>query len=450
MRLRITPFALPIIFFGLVIVLGTMLLHSRFSVEEHISWVDALFTATSATCVTGLIVVDTGSFFTRFGQAVILCLIQVGGLGIMSITGLAFYLLRSRVSLTDRLAVGQSLLHDPNFHLGQFLARMVVWTMLIEAAGACALFILDPAGFTPFSAMFHAVSAFCNAGFSLYLDNLTAWQSNWGVNLVFILLIVLGGIGFSVLIELHSLFFVRRGKNGKRPCRRLSWYSQIVIRTTLALIVGGWLALYAAEYIGFNRELPVSDALLTALFQSVTCRTAGFNTLEINQMTNVSLLLMLMLMLIGGAPGSCAGGIKVTTFRALLAFAGSQLKGSRQAVIGKFAVSRDSLNKALTLVVFVSAILIAATLLLSMTEGGDIPHPEARGLFLEILFEVVSAFCTVGLSTGFTEQLTVAGKLIIISVMFIGRLGPIMFLAALQGLQQEQFYGRPEENMLIG
>jgi len=449
-KLKISPFAMPILFFGLVITAGAALLHHPASTRHGIGWIDALFTATSATCVTGLAVVDTGSFFTRFGQTVIICLIQVGGLGIMTFTGLTFYLLRHRISLADRLAVGQSLLHDPSFHLGRFLLGIVAWTFAIETMGALILFIQAPSTFTPYSAMFHAISAFCNAGFSLYTDSLMAWRTSWGVNLVIMVLIFLGGIGFSVLVEMLSPFFHPRLLSATVKSDGLSWYSKLVIKTSLFLIVAGAAGIFCAEFIGVRRAVPFGDAVLSSLFQSVTSRTAGFNTLDIGQMTNVSLILIMVLMVIGGAPGSCAGGVKVTTFRAIVAFAVAHLKGKRQAVVGKFALTRESMNKAMVLVVFAVIIVSAATLILNITEGGDLPHPEARGLFLEIMFEVVSAFGTVGLSTGITPKLTAFGRCIIIATMFIGRLGPIVFLAALQSYQREQLYNVPEENILIG
>lgn len=443
---------MPIVFFAGVILLGTCLLHAPFSLNgTPISWLDALFTATSATCVTGLIVVDTGGFFSLTGQTVILVLIQAGGLGIMTFTGLAFYLLRRKVSLTDRIAVGKNILHDPNFHLGHFLLRMVVWTLVIELTGAVFLFLLDPCSFSPFSALFHAISAFCNAGFGLYSTSLMQWQGHWGINSVIMILIVLGGIGFSVLLE--SAIHVSRGlgffKKVKK-IRRLSWYSRVVLQTTLYLIVGGWICIYLADFFGFGKHLSSHAEILASLFQSVTCRTAGFNTLDIGHMTDVSLLTMIMLMFVGGGSGSCAGGIKISTFRTLLAFIMSQFKGRKQTVINRMAVDKETENRALLLVIISILIVIAATLLLCVSEGGDLPHPETRGHFLELIFEVVSAYCTVGLSTGVTTTLSYFGKTVIITLMFVGRLGPVLFLAAVQHLQKEELYTYPEEGMLIG
>jgi trk system potassium uptake protein TrkH len=446
-----SPLILPIIFFGVLVILGAVLL---FSVESDsvkpLSWTDALFTATSATCVTGLIAVDTGTDLTRFGQVIILCLIQIGGIGIMTFASLAFYLLRQRVSFTDRIAVGQSLLHDPSFHLGRFLIRLVVWTFLIELLGAVFLFVQAPTMFSPFSAFFHAVSAFCNAGFSLFTDSLIHWKGDWGINMVFTILIFLGGIGFSVLVELQTrcFEFIKPAHNKMR--KKLSWHSKTVLQTSLLIIVFGWVTIYLAEFVGYHRTMVAEDTALTSLFQSVTCRTAGFNTLDIAKMTNVSLVIMLFLMFVGGAPGSCAGGLKITTFRVLISVIISQLRGKRQASIGQFGISEEIIKKAFLLFVFAGAIIFIASLLLDITEGGDLPHYQVRGQFLEILFETVSAFSTVGLSTGLTAKLTVAGKWILIMLMFVGRLGPLLFVAAVQSMQKTQYYVLAEENLMIG
>lgn len=443
------PIFLPVIFFALVILTGTTLLHNPISLATaRISWTDALFTATSAVCVTGLTVVDTGSYFTHFGQTVILVLIQLGGLGIMTFTSLAFYLVRHRVSLTDKIAVGQSLLPHNRFELGDFLKAMLLGTLILEGTGALLLYLLSPpGGFTPFSALFHAVSAFCNAGFSLNSGSLVGFRDNWSINLIIMFLIICGGLGFSVLLEARNVIFYAAGKRHRQP---LSWYASVVLKTTLFLIVIGWFGIFMAEFVGFQRHFSFSESLLAALFQSVTCRTAGFNTMNIHNMTNVSLFVMVILMFIGGAPGSCAGGIKVTTFRTLWAFIVAQLKGRNQARSGKFAIDQDAVNKALILVVVSMLIIFAATLILSVTEGGDLPHPQTRGLVFEILFEAVSAFGTVGLSMGLTPQLSITGKWIITLLMFIGRLGPLVFLASIKAVQKEELFKLPEENLLIG
>lgn len=449
----LSPFWMPIYLFALGILLGSIFLHMDAAHPgETLSWTDSFFTATSAICVTGLIVVDTGSFFSPFGQGVILLLIQLGGLGIMTYTSLVLYLLGQRVSLSDRMAVGYSLLHDPTFSLRDFLFRVVFGTFFIEALGAVSLWLLDPIGFPPGSAIFHSISAFCNAGFSLNADSLMRWQSDWAINGVFIFLIVLGGLGFAVLNEV-TLHAVRRMRGGTKPfpgTYRFSWHTTVVIKTTAFLIIAGTLLIFLAQMASGSDSLPWHQELLTSLFTSVTCRTAGFNTVEISGLTNVSLVLMLILMLIGGSPGSCAGGLKTTTFRALWGFVVSQFHGAPQTRVDRFALDTESMNRVFTIIIFAMFIVGGAVLLLEIFEGGDVPHQQVRGHFLDTLFEVVSAFATVGLSTGITEKLTNFGKTTIILLMFVGRLGPIWLLSALQSWQRPPHYRLPEDSLPLG
>ena len=457
---RITPVTLPIILFGGTILLGTLLLHSGGAlVAEPISWLDALFTSTSAICVTGLATIDIGSTFSLFGQTVILLLIQLGGIGIMTYAALIYFLIRQRVALNDRLVTGQGLQHDRNLPFGKLLVRIVCWTLVIEITGAIFLHIADPQAFTFFPALFHAVSAFCNAGFSLYHDSLMHWHADWGVNSVFILLIVSGGIGFSVVVELNGWLGTTLGRwrayffreTWRRPkSRKISWYSRIIISSTIFLILVGGLGIAFFESCAAQPGSGRAVTFLAGIFQSVTCRTAGFNTVDLAGMTNVSLYLMLVLMFIGGGSGSCAGGLKIGTFRVLTAFLWAQFKGRSQAVIGRFAVDRQAIHEALVLLFLSVVIILSAAFLLNITEGGLVPHPQSRDLELKILFETVSAFATVGLSLGLTTKLTCIGKLIIIVLMFAGRLGPIVLVAAIQSYQRKELFEWPEEHPLIG
>ncbi|MGE4505601.1 MAG: TrkH family potassium uptake protein [Desulfovibrionaceae bacterium] len=451
----LTPYWMPVWLFLAAIFIGAPLLRLPACLvhpEQGFAWLDAIFTATSAVCVTGLVVVDTGTFFTPVGQGVILVLIQLGGLGIMTYTSLVFYLFGRRISLADRTAVSQTLLSDPSFNLVRFVLRVVGICLSVELCGALLLLAQDPSGFHPWSALFHAISAFCNAGFSLYADSLSHWRADWGVNLVFMLLIVLGGLGFAVLIELGAVgrSLMRGGPRFVRLGPHLfTWRTRVVLSTSLWLILGGGVAIFLAEWAG-GGEGPWNELLLSALFQSVSCRTAGFNTVEIGHLTNVTLMLMLMLMFVGGSPGSTAGGIKTTTARALLGYVVSKLKGGRQVIIGNAALSRSTRAKAISLAVFAMLLSLGATMALQISEGGDISHDLARGLFLETLFEAVSAFGTVGLSTGLTSVLTDAGKAVICVLMFIGRLGPIWLLSALQSWQTEPRYRIPENDLPVG
>jgi trk system potassium uptake protein TrkH len=445
----LSPISLPVLFFAAAILFGAVLLHAPFSGGQgRVSFLDALFTSTSAVCVTGLAVVDTGTAYSRTGHVILMLLIQGGGLGIMTFSTLTLYLWKKRVSMTDKIAVGQSILNNANFHLGKFLIQVFAVTFLIELCGAAMLFFSDPQGFPLFSALFHAVSAFCNAGFSLKPDNLIGWQASWSVNMTIMVLIVLGGIGFSVIIESSSFFFSRL--QNKRVLWKDEWYNSLVLKTSLFLIVSGAMYLYFSEFVFYKPYLPWNQAVLASLFQSVTCRTAGFNTLNIAAMTDVSLLFMILLMFIGGAPGSCAGGIKVTTFRVLHSFIMAQIRGRHQVVIGKYAVDSESVNSALTLLFFSVAIIFFSIIALSFTEGGGLSHQQTQGRFLEILFEAVSAFGTVGLSADLTPKLSPGGKMIIICLMFIGRLGPLVLLGSVQSFGTKLLYSRPEEKLSIG
>ena len=449
-RFFLQPLWFPILCFGLAILAGAglLMLPASRAAGQPISWLDALFTATSATCVTGLAVRDTGSFFSPLGQKVILALIQVGGLGIMTLTSLGMYLLRHRITLTDRVAVGQNLLQDPRFHLGRFLIQVVTLTLGIELAGGAALYVLARGEMTPFSALFHSVSAFCNAGFSLYPDSLGRWAGDWPVNLVFMALISLGGIGFFVLADLGR-WCVDRARTRGRHRHRLSWYTGVVVKTSIGLSLGGGAALFLIGLLAGPAERS-GPLLLTSLFQSVTCRTAGFNTVEIDSLANGALLVMMGLMFIGAAPGSCGGGIKVTTFRVLAALLAAETRGREQVVLGRMAATRETLRRALVLFTFSALIVLAGIFFLCLSETGPATGVPGRARFVAICFEVVSAYGTAGLSTGLTPSLSAIGKGVLIVLMFVGRLGPLVFVGLLQSLQQREPFARPESDLLVG
>lgn len=439
-----TPLALPVVSFAFVIIAGAILLTLPISSQQHsVSFVDALFTATSAVCVTGLTVVDTGTTFSLFGQIVILILIQLGGLGITTYTSLIFFLWRRRVSITDRLAVGQALLHDTSFDLGAFLLRITRVVLCIELAGAALLMLASPHKIDFYSAMFHAVSAFCNAGFSLFSNNLMAFESAWGVNIVIMLLIILGGIGFSVIDECIAI--LRRKKN-----KRLSRHAKLVFSTSALLIFGGALFFWLIEITRSTSTATAGDFLLPALFQSVSARTAGFNTINLGLVSDAGLLIIIFLMFIGGSPASCAGGIKTTTFRVLYGFVTAQFKGRNQIVIHDRAIDATSRNKALTLFIFATLTVVMGVTVLTLTTDTKTLEPYGQFNFMDMLFETVSAFGTVGLSTGLTPYLNTAGKLCITLIMFVGRLGPMWLLTTLQSLQTEPKYRWPEMDIPIG
>ncbi|GAB1410994.1 potassium transporter TrkG [Desulfovibrionales bacterium] len=441
----LSPALLPVYFFALTIVIGGLLLHHPASLQtQPISLLDAMFTSVSATCVTGLAVVDTSTQFSRFGHTVLLVLIQIGGLGVMTYASLVFYLWRRRVSLTDRIAVGQSLLGDPAFHLGHFLGRIVVVCAGIELAGAIGLHILSKGRMQGFDAVFHAISAFCNAGFSTCLGNLTDFADDWAVNSIIMLLIILGGLGFYVLLELPALFRIKKTGSAQT---HLSWQSAVVLRTSVWLVAIGTVLFFVLEP---KLTGNVSGSLLRAAFQSVSARTAGFNTIDLGRMTDTSLFVLVLLMFVGGSPASCAGGIKTTTLRVLLAFGVAQIKGRDQVVVDGHGVDTSTLNKAMSLTIFAGLLVLASVFVLTITEGANVTHEKVDGKFLELFFEATSAFGTVGLSTGLTPNLSVPGKLIIMLLMFVGRLGPIVFVTMAQAWQVREHYRRAEKSMRIG
>jgi trk system potassium uptake protein TrkH len=409
--------------------------------------------------------VDPSQAFNRYGHYVILALIQLGGLGITTYSTLVFYLWSRRISLTDRLALSGILLNDPSFHLGRFIQRIVLVMLSLEALGALVLHLLDPERMDPFNAVFLAVSSFCNAGFALWPDSLAQWRSGWGVCLTVMALIILGGLGFAVLDECLlickdrlPIFFRRAGGSqgetlvapgGERP--QFSYRAKLVFQTTLLLVLIGAVLLFIPEY--FTADAQVSDPgelALTSLFQSVSARTAGFNSVDIARMTDVSLLTLIALMFIGGSPGSCASGIKTTSFRILVGFITAQFRGRSQVRVMGRGIPWATLNRVFVLFTFAVLTIGLGTFILACTEGGGNPHGRTPLPLADVFFEVVSAFATAGLSTGVTHQLSPAGKATECLLMFIGRIGPVWLISAMQHLQTEPHYRLPETDLPIG
>ncbi len=413
--------------------------------ENPIGVIDALFTATSAVCVTGLIVRDTGSEFTRFGQAVILALIQFGGVGIMTFSVLAFSTLRRRLSIVDRALVRQTLAGAGDWvEIRPLLATVFKFTLAAEALGAALLFARwQPefgAGAAAWYAVFHAVSAFCNAGFGLWRNSLMEWRGDVVVNVVVMALIVLGGLGFLVVYEAVSLRFQRR---------RLSVHSRLALTTTAALIVAGAAVFAVLERDASLAELPRSERVLASFFQSVTCRTAGFHTLEPASLAPATLFFMMILMVIGGSPSSTAGGIKTTTFAVLVLTAVNRLRRRAHVNVYNRTLSPASVANALSLALAAGATLVAGLFVLLLLESPDV-SAERHGVFIGYLFETVSALGTVGLSTGATPTLTPASRVLIAILMYVGRLGPLTVAGALAREDQITDWQYPEEEVLVG
>ena len=419
--------------FGGVILLGAVLLMlPACSTGVPLGPVDALFTATSAVCVTGLVVVDTGSAFTPLGQAVVLLLIQVGGIGIMTLSAFILLMLGRRSSIRVAEALGGSYLRRRRIRMSTLLRRTILLTFGCELVGALLLWLLwrgdfGDAGRSVWSSIFHAVSAFCNAGFSLNPDSLMGHAVDPGVNLVVMALIIAGGLGFFVLSELIEIVSVRRG-----PRPRLSFHSRIVLSMSALLIVAGAVLFFLLEWRHGLSDVSIGRSWLEAFFQSVTARTAGFNTVDIGGLSNAGLFTAIFLMFFGGAPGSMAGGVKVTTLGVIVVVVVSRLRGLRRPALFGRSLSRSNLERAVALIIIALSLIGVATMLLLITELGGAPHAESRGMFLELVFECVSAFGTVGLSTGVTPTLSVAGRIIITLMMFVGRLGPLTLVVAME------------------
>ena len=421
--------------FLLLILLGTIgfkALPGLYAGEE-LSWLDALFTATSAVCVTGLIVVDTATYFTTWGQAYILLLIQLGGLGIIAFTSVIIVALGRRLSLRhEALASGPTdLVPDLNY---RDLTRAVFkFTFAAEAVGALLLYLCWVPTFgwrgALWHAFFHAVSAFCNAGFSTFTTSLMDFQHNGPLLVVVMALVVIGGLGFLTLEELYTWRRSRRG--GARRRFRLSVHSQIVLGTTAVLLVGGWVLFTTFEWSNTLSDMPVGARLVNGLFASVTTRTAGFNTISYAEAYPSTNFLTILFMSIGGSPGSTAGGLKTTTVALLGLLAWSRLRGVHHTSISSRTIPGETVYRAMGLFVVAFGIVTAGIYVLTIVEFESFVMPEAGGNFLVHMFEAVSAFNTVGLSMGATGGLTTSGRWITILLMFVGRVGPLTVAAAM-------------------
>ena len=448
-RFRNHPSKVILLSFGLIILLGTTFLSLPLASSngESIGPINAGFTATSATCVTGLIVLDTGTDFSPFGHAIILILMQIGGLGIMTFSTALIMLFGKQIGLQGQSLL-QGVLGEANkASMMKLLRAILITTFTFELIGAMVLFLkFRPlAHFVPLSnfdllghCMFHSVSAFCNAGFCLYPDSFMRFQGSWSVNLIITSLIIAGGIGFTVLLDVYNNIIRRR------HIRFLSLHSKIVIVTTIALIVIGSILIFAFEYNNQLNQLPMKNSILASTFQSVTTRTAGFNTLDISKMSFASVILMIVFMFIGASPGSTGGGIKTTSFAILILSVWSIIRHREDVEVFNCSVSSENTKKVMSLITISGTILVTLILVLCVSEA-------SRGFnFEQIVFEAFSAFGTVGLSMGITPHLTSIGKLAIIALMYLGRVGPLTIAFALSEKKLSVHYHYPDENIAIG
>ncbi len=427
--------------FVFVILVGTVLLMLPAASQKNTvtTFIDALFTATSATCVTGLVVVDTWTYFSTFGQMVILVLIQIGGLGIMTISTAFALMIGQRITLKLENILQNVVGGSTRLNLFQLLKSIVLVTAIIETIGAALLYRTFVREMEPlkavYFAVFHSISAFCNAGFAFYSNGFENYVGDVNLNLTITLLIILGGIGFTVIIDIQRYLFV------PEKVKRLTLHSKVVLVTTAALLLLGFIAFFIVESQHTMKALPLWQRALGAWFQSVTARTAGFNTVNIGKFGPASLMVMMILMFIGASPGSTGGGIKTSTFVILILSVTSMLKGNRDLAIFNRKIAVSNIREATSLTTLSMLIIMVIVFLLLILEPFK---------FDEILFESVSAFGTVGLSMGITSKLSATGRVLITLLMYIGRIGPLTLIYAFAIRRRSSAIQYAEEQLAVG
>jgi trk system potassium uptake protein TrkH len=423
----------------IIIITGTLLLMLPGATTQNgsMNFINALFTATSATCVTGLIVVNTASAFTVFGQIVIMILIQVGGLGIMTMSTLVAFIIGKKITLKERLIIQEDLNQFKISGLVRLIRYVIGFTFLFEGVGALIMFIRllkDYDGLRAmYLAVFHAVSAFNNAGFDLFGNSLESFTGDITINFVVMILIIIGGIGFGVITEIFNF----------NKFKHFSLQSKIVITISIVLIIFGMIVIFGFEYTNPDTmgNLKFGDKVLSSLFLSVTPRTAGFNTVPTGSLRTSTLFFIIILMFIGASPGSTGGGIKTTTFGVMGVTLWNLVIGKKDMEIFNRQLEKEVIYKAIAITMISSFLIVLVTTILTITESGT---------FLDILFETVSAFGTVGLSTGVTPTLSKIGRVLITFTMFAGRVGPLTFAVAFAEKQRKGIYHYPTEDVMVG
>ena len=426
--------------FLVAIIIGAIILSLPISSRsgEPTNFLDAIFTSTSAVCVTGLITLDTSTHWSTFGQTVIMTLIEIGGLGFMSFAVLISLILGKKITLRERLVMQEAM----NTFSIQGLVRMVkyvlAFTVSVQFFGA----LLLSTQFVPeygiskgvFYSIFHSISAFCNAGFDLFGTSLVGYSNNTVVILVISALIIIGGLGFTVLLELYNF----------KGIKKLTIHAKLVIITTFILIIGGTVLMLLFEYNNPQTiaNMNIKDKLINSFFASVSPRTAGFNSVPTNGMTLTSKILTVILMVIGGSPGSTAGGLKTVTCGILVLTVISLIRGREDVECFGRRFTKELVIKAFTIVFIGLSLVIGVTMILSYTEVG--------ASFIDLLYEASSALGTVGLTLGLTPNLSAVGKILIMIMMYLGRVGPITVMLALTRKRKKSGYKYPEGKILIG
>ncbi|OMD37819.1 MULTISPECIES: TrkH family potassium uptake protein [Paenibacillus] len=439
--LKLSPPQILVLGFASIILIGALLLTLPISSTSgnSVEFIDALFTSTSATCVTGLVVLDTGTSFTIFGKTVIMILIQIGGLGFMTMATLFSLVLKRKISLRDRLILQEAMNQGSMEGIVRLIRRVLIYSLVIEGCAAVLLSIrwaFDmPLGKAIYYGIFHAVSMFNNAGFDIFGDfrSLTDYVYDPLVNIIVMFLIVSGGIGFIVMSDLVEF----------RVTRRLSLHSKVVLSTSTGLILIGALVIFIFEFTNTRTlgSLNFGGKILSAFFQSVSPRTAGANTVDIAGLRQATQFFIVILMFIGASPGSTGGGIKTTTFTMMIGAVIAMLRGREDVVLFRYRLAQERIYKALTITLLALLLIASVSMILSTTEDSN---------FLAILFETTSAFATVGLTMGLTPELSAIGKILLCLTMFAGRLGPLTLAYALGPKQGKPLYKYPEGKIIIG
>lgn len=446
--------------FTLIILMGGFLLSLPFASKSghSVGGLNAIFTATSAVCVTGLSVVNTTYHWTLFGKIVILILIQIGGLGFMSMVTGVFLFLNKKITLKDRILIKESYNQNNLSGMVKLVVNVFKGTIAIESISAVILTtVFVKNGETFFSSLwkgiFISVSAFCNAGFDILgTDSLMAYQSDVVLNLVVMFLIISGGIGFAVWIDLLEFKDVLKKEiRFKLFVRRFSLHTKIALISTFFLIFSGAFFIFILEYQNVNTlgSMDMKTKILSSLFQSVTLRTAGFNTFDIAAAKSSTQLMFIIQMFIGGSPGGTAGGVKTVTMAVIMIAIMTAIRGRSKMVVFNKTLKIDILFKALTVIMLNITMVFIATMVLTISEAGNTVHHFS---FLDYFFEASSAVGTVGLTLGVTPFLSVVGRIIIILCMFFGRLGPITIGVAFatKGDERKSIFNYPEEKVLVG
>lgn len=437
---RLTPYQILSLGFAGLILAGAILLMTPLAstTGQSLSFIDALFTSTSAVCVTGLAVVDTGNYFSRFGQIVLILLIQAGGLGIMTMATLMALLMRKKIQLRERLVMQEALNQLTFAGIVRLTKYVIQATLAIEFIGGTILAIRWYPEFGLkgiYYGYWHAVSSFCNAGFDLFGEyrSLTGFVDDITVNLTISFLIILGGIGFAVLADIWE----------NKKFSAFSLHTKVVLVTSFLLIFFGTIVVFILEYNnpGTLGNLSFKGKILGSYFQAVSPRTAGYNTVSITDMRAATLFFIILLMFIGASPASTGGGVKTTTFAVLTAAIWALIRGKNDAEVFRRRIPQSIIYKSFSVVFIAAALVIFVAMMLSISENFP---------FLNILFEVVSAFGTVGLTTGITPELTDTGKLWISLTMFAGRVGPVTLALALAMRTKKSTIQYPEGKITIG